>query len=157
MSTNNLVVKREEKTIEMSRVFNATPERLWRIYTDPAMIPKWWGPRQLTTVVEKMDVRVGGTWRYIQTDTDGTVHPFRGEYLVVDAPKLLVATFEYEPMAGHIITDNYHFEALPDSKTRVLVKSIFASLEALEGMMQSGMEEGATESWDRMGELLAAA
>jgi uncharacterized protein YndB with AHSA1/START domain len=156
MNQSNLVVMREAKAVEMSRVFDATPERVWRIYTDPVMIPKWWGPRRLTTVVDKMEVRVGGGWRYIQTDTDGSVHAFRGEYKVVDPPSKLIATFEYEPLAGHLVTDTYRFEALPGDQTKVTVKSVFDTLEALEGMLQAGMESGATESWDRLAELLAA-
>ena len=156
MNKNNLVILREEKAFAMSRIFNAPPERVWRIYTDPAMIPKWWGPRTLSTVVDAMDVRVGGRWRYIQNDGNGNTFAFRGEYKIVDPPKKLVATFEFEPMAGHIVTDTYLFDALPEGKTQVVVKSVFETLEALEGMLQSGMEGGADESWDRLEELLAA-
>ncbi len=155
MNKSTLVIMRDENAVEMSRIFDATPERLWRIYTDPVMIPKWWGMRSTTTVVDKMDTRVGGGWRYIQKDADGNEYAFRGEYKVVDPPHYLVATFEFEPMAGHIVTDHYHFEGLPGDKTKVTVKSIFGTLEALEGMLQSGMEGGANESWDRLEELLA--
>lgn len=157
MNKSDLVVMRAEKAIEMARVFNATPERVWRIYTDPAMIPRWWGLHNTTTVVDKMDVRVGGGWRYIQKDAHGNEFAFRGEYQVVEPPHHLVATFEFEPMAGHIVTDHYHFERLPDGKTKVVVKSVFDTLEALEGMLQSGMEGGANESWDRLETLLAQA
>jgi uncharacterized protein YndB with AHSA1/START domain len=156
MNKSNLVVMREEKAFEMSRLFDATPERVWRICTDPLMIPKWWGLRSQTTIVDKMDVRVGGGWRYIQKDANGNEYAFRGEYKVVEPPHKLVATFEFEPMAGHIVTDHYRFEAQPGGKTKVIVKSVFDTLEALEGMLQSGMEEGANESWDRLEELLAA-
>ena len=157
MSKNNLIVVREEKAFVMSRVFDAPRERVWRIYTDPNMIPKWWGPRRLTTIVEKMDVRVGGGWRYVQKDEQGNEFAFRGEYKLVDPPNQLVATFEFEPMAGHIVTDSYLFEAMSGGKTQVTVKSTFDTLEALEGMLQSGMEGGAEESWDRLEELLVAA
>lgn len=156
MSTNHTVM-REEKAFVMSRVFDAPPARVWQIYTDPAMIPKWWGPRKLTTIVETMDVKVGGRWRYIQKDEHGNEFAFRGEYKLVDAPRHLIATFEFEPMAGHIVTDSYVFDTVPDGKTKVTVKSTFETLEALEGMLQSGMEGGADESWDRLAELLAAA
>ena len=157
MNKNNMVVVREEKAFVMSRVFDAPRERVWRIYTDPNMIPKWRGPRRLTTIVEKMDVRVGGGWRYLQKDEQGNEFAFRGEYKLVDPPNQLVATFEFEPMAGQIVTDSYLFEAMLDGKTQVTVKSTFDTLEALEGMLQSGMEGGAEESWDRLEEILAAA
>ncbi len=154
MSSNNLVVNREAKTTVMSRVFSATPERLWRIYTDPALIPRWWGPGRLTTVVDTMDLRVGGKWRYVQHEAGGESYAFRGEYKVVDPPTLLVATFEFEPMAGHIITEWYSFEAQPGGKTLVKVTSSYETVEDLDGMLQSGMEDGATETWDRLEALL---
>jgi uncharacterized protein YndB with AHSA1/START domain len=156
MNKSNLVVLHEQKTVEMSRIFNATPERVWRIYTDPVMIPKWWGPHSMTTLVDTMEVRVGGRWRYIQKDADGSEYAFRGEYKVLEPPHTMVATFEYEGMAGHIVTEQYQFESLPDGKTKLVVRSIFDTQEALEGMLQSGMEVGANETWDRLEELLAA-
>jgi uncharacterized protein YndB with AHSA1/START domain len=155
MSKNNTVINRDDLSVTMSREFNAARERVWKVYTDPALIPRWWGPRYLTTTVDKMDLRVGGVWRYIQKDPEGNIYAFNGVYKEVDAPKRLVATFEYEPMAGHIIIETYTFEALPDDKTRLTTRSTFPSLESLEGMAQSGMEEGAVETWDRMEELLA--
>lgn len=156
MSKTNLVVMREALAFEMARVFDAVPERVWRIYTDPTMIPKWWGPRILITIVDKMDVRVGGGWRYIQKDTDGNEFAFRGEYKLVEPPHNLVYTFEFEPMAGQIVTDHCRFEALPGGKTRVIVKTICDNLEALDGLLQSGMEGGVNESWERLEALLAA-
>lgn len=156
MTRSQLIINREAMTIVMARVFNASPERLWQIYTDPAMIPRWWGSRQGNTVVETMDVRVGGRWRYIQSYTDGSRHAFRGEYQVVDPPHRLAATFEYEPMAGQIVTDSYRFTALPGDKTEVTVTTSFPSLEALEAMAQTGLEAGANDSWARIDALLAA-
>jgi uncharacterized protein YndB with AHSA1/START domain len=156
MSKNNTVINRNELSVTMSREFNAERERVWKVYTDPDLIPRWWGPRYLTTTVDKMDLRVGGVWRYIQKDPDGNIHAFNGVYKEVDAPKRLVSTFEYEPMAGHISTDASTFEELPDGRTRLTTYSTFSSLEDLEGMVQSGMESGAIETWDRVEELLAA-
>jgi uncharacterized protein YndB with AHSA1/START domain len=150
-------INHDAKTVVISRVFDATPDRLWRVYTDPAMIPRWWGLRSATTVVDKMDVRVDGGWRYVQHADDGNEYAFRGTYLVVDPPKLLVSTFEYEAMAGHFITDSYVFEPIGNDKTRVVVTSAFETLEALEGMVSSGMEYGTNEAWDQLEELLLVA
>ena len=154
MSNGNVVVEREEKAFSMSRVFDAPRELVWKVYTDPAFVPRWWGPRDVTTVVDKMDVSVGGVWRYIQRDAQGDEYGFNGVFKVVEAPERLTYTFEFEPMAGHIVTDTITFEELPDGKTRVTARSKFDTLEDLEGMLQSGMESGANESWDRMEELL---
>jgi uncharacterized protein YndB with AHSA1/START domain len=154
MNENNLVVDRAALAFSMSRVFDAPRELVWKVYTDAALVPEWWGPRYLTTVVEKMDLKVGGEWRYIQKDARGNEYAFNGVYKEVKAPERLAYTFEFEPMAGHISTDWITFEELPDGKTRVVARTTFDTLEDLEGMLQSGMEGGAVETWDRLEELL---
>jgi uncharacterized protein YndB with AHSA1/START domain len=154
MNKNNLVVDRDARSFSMSRIFNAPRDLVWKVYTDPELVPKWWGPRYLTTVVDKMEVKTGGVWRYIQTDADGNVYAFNGIYIEVQAPERLSYTFEFEPMAGHSSTDNLTFEELPDGKTKITAETTFDSLEDLEGILQSGMESGAIETWDRLGEIL---
>jgi uncharacterized protein YndB with AHSA1/START domain len=154
MSKNNLVVDRAELAYSMSRVFDAPRELVWKACTDPELVPKWWGPRYLMTVVDKMDLKVGGVWRYIQKDAEGNEYAFNGVFKEVAAPERLTYTFEFEPMAGHISTETITFETLPDGKTRLTTRTTFDTLEDLEGMLQSGMEGGAVETWDRLEELL---
>jgi uncharacterized protein YndB with AHSA1/START domain len=155
MSKNNLVVEREKLSFTMSRVFNAPRETVWRVFTDPTLIPEWWGQRNTTTVVDKMDVKVGGAWRYIEKDAEGNEYAFNGVYKELDPPQRLAYTFEFEPMAGHVVVDTVTLEELPGGKTRIVTVTICDTLEDLEGLLQSGMEDGATESWDRLEELLA--
>ena len=155
MNKNNLVVNREERAFTMSRVFDAPRELVWKVCTDPELLPQWWGPRYLTTIVDKMDLRVGGVWRYIQKDAEGNEYAFNGVYKEIKAPERLTYTFEFEPMAGHISTETITFEELPDGKTKLVARTSFDTLEDLEGMLQSGMEGGAVETWDRLEALLA--
>jgi len=155
MSKNNLVVDRAAHAYTMSRVFDAPRELVWKVCTDPELLPKWWGPRYLTTAVDKMDLKVGGVWRYIQKDAEGNEYAFNGVYKEVVPPERLTYTFEFEPMAGHISTETITFEELPDGKTKITSRTTFNTLEDLEGMLQSGMEGGAVETWDRLEELLA--
>jgi uncharacterized protein YndB with AHSA1/START domain len=157
MDKNNLLVDRKDRIITMSRVFDAPRDLVWKVCTDPDLVPRWWGPRYLTTVVDKMEMRVGGVWRYIQRDAEGNEYAFNGVYQEVNPPARLVYTFEFEPMAGHITTDTLIFEELPGGKTKIIAATTFATLEDLEGMLQSGMEGGAVESWDRLEELLVEA
>ena len=154
-SGTEFVVDRGKRKLVMSRIFDAPRRRVFQAYTDPKLIPKWWGPRNQTTKVDVMDVRKGGKWRYVSRDTDGTEFAFRGEYKEVAPPERLVSTFEWEGMPGHIIDEVATFEDL-GSRTRLTVTSQFASLEDLEGMLASGMESGARETWDRLAELLAS-
>ncbi len=155
MSKNNLVVEREDLAFTMSRIFDAPRELVWKVCTDPEMIPKWWGPRQYTTVVDVMDLKVGGKWRYVQTDAEGNEHAFNGVFTEITPPERLAYTFEYEPMAGHVSTDTIIFEEQPDGKTKLIARTTFNTIEDLEGMLQSGMEGGAVETWDRLEGLLA--
>jgi uncharacterized protein YndB with AHSA1/START domain len=154
MSKNNLVVERDQLAFTMSRTFDAPRELVWKVYTDPDLVPQWWGLRNSTTIVDKMDFRVGGAWRYIQIDSQGNEYAFRGVYQDIQAPERFTYTFEFEPMPGQMSTDTILFEALPDGKTLLTARTTMDSLEDLEGMLQSGMEYGATETWDRLEELL---
>jgi uncharacterized protein YndB with AHSA1/START domain len=147
------LTKISNKEISMSRVFEATPAQLYKVFTDPTAISKWWGPAYLTTRVEIMDVRPGGKWRFIQTSPDGKEFAFSGKYLEIVPNVRTVSTFEFEAMPGHVVTETVTFEEF-NGKTRVTTLSLFQSPEDLEGMLQSGMESGASESWDRLEELL---
>lgn len=157
MSKNNLVVDHDARAFTMSRVFDAPRELVWKACTDPELIPQWWGPRYLTTTVDRMEFKVGGVWRFIQKDEQGNLHAFNGVFKVIEPPVRLAYTFEYEPMAGHVSTDTITLEELPDGRTKMVARTTFDTLEDLEGMLQSGMESGAVETWDRLEELLVKA
>ena len=142
-----------DREIAMERVFEAARELVFEAYTDPRHIPHWWGPRGMTTVVETMDVRPGGAWRYVQHDQEGNEYGFRGEYREVVPPARLVSTLEFEGMPGLILVNTAIFEEV-DGKTKLTVTSLFASGDDLTGMIDSGGEAAARESWDRLAELL---
>ena len=103
-----------------------------------------------------MDLRPGGRWRYVQRDPQGNEHTFHGVYHDIAAPERLVFTFEYEGVPGHVVLETLTLEEL-DGKTRLTDQSVFQSVADRDGMVQSGMESGATEMMDRLEELLAAA
>jgi len=140
---------------ELTRVFDAPRELLFKTMIDPNLIPRWWGPRRYSTVVDKMDVRVGGKWRYANRASDGQEFWFNGEYREITPPERIVQTFEFEPMAGHISVDTATFEDLGDGRTLFRSRSLFQSKEDLDGMLSSGMESGAKETYDRLAEILA--
>jgi uncharacterized protein YndB with AHSA1/START domain len=142
-----------DREIVMTRLFNAPRALVFKAYTDPEAIPHWWGPRGYTTVVDTMDVRPGGRWRFVQRDAEGNEFAFNGEYREITPPERLVNTFEFEGLPGHVVVDTASFEE-QDGKTRVTVTSLFASVEDRDGMLQSGMEEGAVDTWNRLDEYL---
>lgn len=155
MAETDFIVDKENLEVRTSRVFEASPQRLWQAYTDPTEIPKWWGPGYLDTVVDKMDIRIGGQWRFIQTEPDGKEHAFSGVYKEVVEPKRLVDTFEYEPIAGHILVETMTLEVVEAGKTKLSSTAKYANLEDLEGMVSMGMEGGQRESMDRLAKLVS--
>jgi uncharacterized protein YndB with AHSA1/START domain len=138
----------------MTRVFDAPRELVFRAWTDPELIPKWWGRYDTTTTVDKMDVTIGGQWRFIQRDAEGNEYAFRGEYREIIPPEWLVYTFEFEGMPGHIAVATLILEDL-DGKTKLIDVTKFQSVEERDGALATGMEAGANELLDRLAELLA--
>lgn len=143
-----------EREIRIEREFDAPRERVFAVYTDPALIPEWFGPRGTTTVVDEMDPRTGGRWRFVMRNADGSESAFRGAYREVTPPERIVQTFEWEPMAGHVSVETATFEDLGDGRTRVVTTSIFHTPEERDGMLGSGMEGGMQETYARLDEVL---
>ena len=143
-----------DREIVMEREFAATRERVFAAYTDPELIPRWWGPRGVEPVVDVMEVRPGGAWRFVHRDADGTENGFRGTYREVTPPERLVYTFEWEGMPGHVLVEAITFEE-HGGGTKITSVSTFHTPEERDGMLASGMEQGANESLDQLEELLA--
>jgi uncharacterized protein YndB with AHSA1/START domain len=154
MPKMKLTAEPGEQQLVLTRVFDAPRELVFRAFTDPELIPQWWGPRRYTTTIDKMDVRPGGSWRFVHRGEDGQEFAFRGVYHEITPPERIVWTFEFEGMPGHISLDTAVFEE-EDGKTRLTATSVFQSVQDRDGMIQSGMEEGAAEGYDRLDDLLA--
>jgi len=154
MSKTTFAIRRDELKVVMERTFDAPREAVFKAFTDPQAIPQWWGPKRLTTTVDKMDVRPGGLWRFIQHDAGGNEYAFHGVYKAIDPPRLLSCTFHFEGIPGvHELLQTVTFEDL-GGRTRVRSVATYSNVEDLDGMVASGMESGATESWDRFAELV---
>jgi uncharacterized protein YndB with AHSA1/START domain len=146
----------------MERIFQAPRELVWKVMNDPAQVTNWWGPRGHTATVEAMDLRVGGKWRWVGHTPDGRDVPFKGEYLEVDPPSKLVYTeiFDVPPFnedPNGVAIETMTLEDLGDGRTKLVSRSRFPSVEALEGALATGMIRGALESYDRLAEEIAKA
>ena len=84
---------------------------------------------------------------------DGGEHAFRGVNHDLVEPERICRTFEYEGVPGHVALETAIFEAV-GNKTRLLTHQVFESVMDRDGMVASGMEQGANESIERLGELL---
>jgi uncharacterized protein YndB with AHSA1/START domain len=155
-STNTTTIYSDGTDLTFERTFDAPRELVWKAFTDPNLIPRWWGPHGTTTTVAEMDVRPGGSWRYISRAADRDEVSFYGEYLEVDPPKGFKWTFMFDvegvgPMGG---PETFTLEEV-DGRTKVTSVGHMGSVEALEGALASGMVGGAVETWDRLAALLA--
>jgi uncharacterized protein YndB with AHSA1/START domain len=154
MSGMNLIAEAGKQEIILTRVFDSPRELVFKVYTDPDLIPQWWGPRRLTTRVDRMEVRPGGVWRYIQHDAGGNEYAFHGVYHTVAPSDRHAFTFEFEGMPRHVLLETVIFEE-QNGMTILTDRSVFQSVEDRDGMLNSGMEGGAAETMDRLVELLA--
>lgn len=136
--------------------FSAPRELVFKAFTDPELYVQWIGPRGLTTNLEKFESRDGGSWRFIQRDQSGIEYAFHGVNHEVTAPERIISTFEFEglPEKGHVILETAKFEALPGNRTKLTSQSVFQSVADRDGMLQSDMEEGVNDSYNRLDELL---
>ena len=100
-----------------------------------------------------MDFWPGGPWRFVLRGPDGEVPGFRGEFREIVRPERIVWTFEWEGMPGHVSVDTLTLEE-QDGKTTLTSTSVFDSVEDRDGMLESGMESGAAETYDRLDEYL---
>jgi uncharacterized protein YndB with AHSA1/START domain len=141
--------------IVMTRAFDAPRELVFQAHIDPEAIPHWWGLRRYQTIVDKMDVRPGGAWRYIQRGPEGEEHAFSGEFREIKPPERLVWTFRYEGDPGEPGVEIYTFTE-QGGKTLLTTKSLFKSKEERDAVLQSGMVDGATETWDRLAEYVGS-
>ena len=121
--------------VRIERVFDAPRAHVFSVWTDPALIPEWWGD---STVVEEMDVRPGGAWRF--RTAYGVVE---GEFREVVPPERLVQTFQ-----NHLQT--LEFEDLGEDRTKLTQTMTFATTEERDTTMQYGVEEGARGGFARI-------
>jgi uncharacterized protein YndB with AHSA1/START domain len=151
-----ITAKPGKQEIIITREFDAPQELVFKAFTDPELYIKWLGPRRLAMTLETFEPKNGGKWRYIQKDQDGNEFAFHGVNHEVTAPERIISTFEFEglPEKGHVILQTARFEALPGDRTKLTSQSVFQTVEDRDGMLQSGMEEGVKDSYDRLDELL---
>lgn len=140
--------------IDIVREFDAPKDAVRRAYGDPELVKQWLGPRGYEVEIVAYDARSGGSWRYIHRDPEGNVFGFRGTFHSADDDQI-TQTFEFDGWPGHVSLESVVFEDLGD-RTRVVNHSVYQSVEDRDGMVESGMEKGLNEGYERLDELLAA-
>ena len=153
MRKTNFVAEPGRHDIIITRTFDAPTDLVFRAYTDPDLVSQWWGTDSLTTRIDKLDVKPGGLWRFVQQGQDGEEYAFKGVYHDVTPSERVVQTFEWEGLPGHVSLETLVLEE-EDGKTKMTSTAVYQSVEDRDGMFASGMQEGATESLDSLERLL---
>lgn len=142
--------------IRMARVFDATPDKVFRAHAEPDLFAQWIGPRGLTMRIDTFDVRTGGSYRYTHADSDGNEYNFFGSFHEVRPNERIVQTFTYEGFPDSVSLETMTLEDLGDGRTRIVSESLFDSIQARDGMVASGMEVGVREGYEKLDDLLAS-
>jgi uncharacterized protein YndB with AHSA1/START domain len=159
MATKNqttIIAEKGKQELFIIREFEAPRELVFKAFSDPALLVKWLGPRELTMEIEKLDNKTGGSYRFLHCDAGGNKYGFNGVIHEVTAPERMIRTFEFEglPERGHVSLETATFEPLAGGRSKVTIQSVFKSVADRDGMVMSGMERGVVDSHNRLDELL---
>lgn len=155
-SNETKVTTPSDTTIRIEREFEAPRELVWECFSDPETITEWVSPRRLDMRVEKYDFREGGEYKYIHGDGQGNEYVFFGEFLEIREPEFMSQTFGFvmnPPIPPSVDTSD--LIDLGGDRCRLVTVSTFESKDLRDGMIQSGMEGGVNECYEKLDELLA--
>jgi uncharacterized protein YndB with AHSA1/START domain len=138
--------------VVMTRVFDAPRALVFEAHSTCEHLAKWWARGNPMDC--ELDFRTGGGYRIVEHEAGEGDWVFFGEYREIVPPERIVQTFEYEGMPGKVIVETLTFEE-HDGKTTITSRSLFESIEDRDGMMATGMADGAAQSYDKLAELLA--
>jgi uncharacterized protein YndB with AHSA1/START domain len=159
MSANNnqttITAEPGKQEVFITREFDAPPGLVFKAHTDPELYIQWLGPHGYEMKLETFEPHSGGRYRYIHKDPDGNEYGFHGVFHEI-SEELMIQTFEFEglPERGHVTLDTMRLEKLPGDRTRITIQSVFQSVADRDGMIQSGMERGVKEGYERLDEVL---
>lgn len=140
--------------IDIVREFDAPKDAVRRAYVERDLIAQWLGPRGYEMTVLEWQPEAGGRYQYVHRDPDGNEYRFTGVFHSI-SDDMLVQTFEFDGWPGHVSLESVVFEDLGGGRTRITNHSAYQSVEDRDGMVQSGMERGVSEGYERLDELLA--
>jgi uncharacterized protein YndB with AHSA1/START domain len=139
--------------VDLVREFDAPVEAVFRAHTDPDLFSQWLGPRTATIDIIELDATTGGRWKYEGHSGGGQTFAFHGVFHTVDTNRLLIQTFEFDGAPGFAGISSTHFEDI-DGRARISIHEVYPSVEARDAAVESGMEYGIIEGYERLDELL---
>jgi uncharacterized protein YndB with AHSA1/START domain len=144
-----------DREVVLTRVFDAPRHLVFDAFSKPELLKRWFGPRGWSLVVCDVDLRVGGGFRFVLRGPDGREMGMRGVYCEIVPPERSVHMESFDDFPGESQVTAVFAER--DGKTTLTATVLYPSKEVRDAVIQSGMEHGAAESYDKLAELLAAA
>ena len=138
-----------DRQIQITREFAAPRQLVYKAYTTPELIKRWWSGDRGEVTSAEVDLRVGGRWRYVMTANGGFEVAFHGEYREIVPDERLVTTEVYEgaPEGEAVVT---HIFAEKDGRTTLTILMELPDRESRDAVINSGMEGGMQESMDHL-------
>ena len=151
----------DDLVLVITRTLNAPRALVWRAFSDPAHLSRWWGPQHFTNPVCELDFRVGGHWHNVMRGPDGSEYPTDFTFVEIVEPERIV--LRNAPGKGEVWGDNpppsfnrtITFEEIGADQTLLTVHAVFGSLEHKESVVRRGWITGTNESFDKLEALLA--
>ena len=169
MSNNAMASRVEnENVLVLERVFDAPRALVFEMYKKPEHLKRWWGPRGWELPVCNVDFRPGGVWHYMMKCVDKNQGDFygmeswgKGVYEAIDEPNTIVYTDYFTDSDGNTNAEMPSTDVTMEfidvgGKTKLVSRSAYATAEGLKAVMDMGMLQGITETWDRLEEHLAS-
>ncbi|MDP9243230.1 MAG: SRPBCC family protein [Actinomycetota bacterium] len=145
------VTTRGDLETVMSRQFDAPRDLVFEAHTSCEHMSQWWGPRRYEVAECDIDFREGGKWRIVHRGSEGEEFGFHGEYREIVRPERITWTFEFEGAPGHVAVETVTLDER-DGVTTLTAVSRADSKESRDAVMESGMVDGARETWERLAE-----
>ncbi len=142
-----------DREILLTRVFDAPRELVFEAFSKPELLKRWFGPRGWSLVVCEVDLRVGGGFRFVLRGPEGREMGMRGLYKEIQPPERSVHMESYDDYPGESQVTSVFTER--DGKTTLNATVLYPSKEVRDIVIQTGMEHGAAESYDKLAEMLA--
>jgi uncharacterized protein YndB with AHSA1/START domain len=140
---------------EFTRDFDAPVNAVFRAYAEPDLINQWLGPHGVEMQIDHWDFRTGGGYRYRHHDENGE-YRFNGVFHTVRDNEFITQTFEFEGAPDMVNLEFMWFDDLGGDRTRLRCRSICPTVQARDALLASGMEDGASQGYERLDTVLKA-
>lgn len=144
--------RRPQRELVLTRILDAPRELVFKAWTDPSMVARWWGPRGFSNPICEVDARPGGTLRIVMRAPDGAEHPMKGHFREVVRPERLEFSSVAVDPHGNPLLEAVTVVTFEDlgGKTKMTLKTSAVGLVEQAVAMLEGMETGWTQSLDRL-------